>query len=111
MEKITTDAELVVHKESGWFDGKRYNVGHLFVWAKERFAVEDVDVEGLLDQISDLDVGSISLDNVDSDKPILLSHTNHIIDGRHRLYKAVVEKRSTIRAIRLPKDLPPETEL
>ncbi|MCX6716004.1 MAG: hypothetical protein NT077_03225 [Candidatus Taylorbacteria bacterium] len=111
MEKSLIDTELITHKESGWFDGKRYNVGHLFVWAKERFSVEDVDIDGLLDQISDLDVGSNSLDNVDSDKPILLGHTNHIIDGRHRLYKAVVEKRSTIKAIRLPNDLPSETEL
>ena len=111
MEDPPTDAELIDHKESGWFEGKRYNVGHLFVWAKERFPQEDVDIADLLDQISDLEVDSTSLQNIDSDKPILLSHKNHIIDGRHRLYKASVEKRSTIKAMHLPKDLPFETEL
>jgi len=111
MERPPTDAELIDHKESGWFEGKRYNVGHLFVWAKERFPLEEVDIADLLDQIPDLEVDSTSLHDIDSDKPILLSHTNHIIDGRHRLYKASVGKRSTIKAIHLPKDLPTETEL
>ncbi len=111
MEKSPTDAELIDHKESGWFEGKRYNVGNLFVWAKERFPLEDVDIADLSDQISDLEVDSASLQDIDSDKPILLSHTDHVIDDRHRLYKASVEKRSTIKAIRLPKDLPSETEL
>ena len=111
MERPPTDAELIDHKESGWFEGKRYNVGHLYVWAKERFPLEEVEIADLLDQISDLEVDSTSLQDIDSDKPILLSQTNHIIDGRHRLYKAFAEKRSTIKAIHLPKDLPSETEL
>lgn len=111
MEKPPTDAEVIDRKESGWFENKWYNVGHLFVWAKERFPIENMDIADLLNQISGLEIDSTSLNRIDSDKPILLSHTNHVIDGRHRLYKAFIEKRSTIKAIHLPKDLPVETEL
>ena len=111
MERPPNDTELIAHKESGWFDGKRYNVGHLFVWAKERFPAEDVDTVSLSNQISNLEINSESLDKIDPSKPILLSHTGHVIDGRHRLYRDATENRSTIKAIRLPKDLPREMEM
>ena len=111
MEKSPSPAELVDHKESGWFEGKRYNVGYLYVWASERLPVGVVDVSSLQNQLEGLEYSPLSLSKVDTSKPILLSHTGHIIDGKHRLYKAAVENRQTIKVIRLPKELPLEAEL
>ena len=111
MEKLSKATELIEHKESGWFNGKRYNVGHLYVWASEKFPVEDVCVSDLQNQLEDQKFDSIPFNKIDMNKPILLSHTNHIIDGKHRLYKAVTENHRTIKAIRLPEELPIDTEL
>ena len=111
MDKIPTPEELIAHKESGWFEGKRYNVGQLYIWASERFPVEEVAVPDLQDQISNLDFDAKSFSGMDADKPILLTHTGHIIDGNHRAYKATSEQRQTIRAIRLPEELPLESEM
>ncbi len=111
MENTSIDTELIAHKESGWLGEKRYNVGKLFVWARERFPVEEVDVAGLVEQISGFKTDSSALGNIDPDKPILLSNTNHVIDGRHRIYNAFIKQRPTIKVIRLPEVLPADAEL
>ncbi len=41
------------------------------------------------------------VNNADLSYPIILSPGNSVLDGKHRLIKALIEKRETIKAVRL----------
>ena len=42
----------------------------------------------------------IAVQNADLSKPIILSENGAIFDGRHRVVRAIIDKRETIKAVR-----------
>lgn len=137
MEKIPTDN---TKRESGCFEGKRYDVGRLYEFA-ESIPTEVVPIEEFNTVISpeneswtgtdgkiigpyniardweSAQQNSIwshhieSIKRVNLDVPILVSYSGHVIDGQHRVVRTFIEGKKDIKIKRLPRELPEDLQL
>ena len=94
------------------YDGKVYNV-HAAVTASLKLPVKKLLIEDLYigypslcyDNFRDFIAHIKLVNDADLQYPILLNENGAIIDGKHRLAKAILLGHKTIKAKRFPKDL------
>ncbi len=137
MEQIKNDNE---RKESGYFEGKRYDISKLYKYTEnipteivplnefesvisienESWVGTDDNFIGPYNIVKDWDAAQKnptwelhveSIKRVDLDVPILVSYTGHVIDGQHRIARSFIEGRDEIKVKRLPKELPSDLEM
>lgn len=71
-------------------------LNHLYVWAKyETLSLREL--AGHVKAVMDADLSF----------PIILDEDNDIMDGRHRIMKAIIEGKETIKAVRFEKNPSP----
>lgn len=137
METVPTENRP---RESGYFEGKRYDISKLYQFA-ENIPIEIVSLEEFNTIISPENEswtgtdGKIigpyniakdwesaqknplwsnhveSIRRADLDIPILVSYNGHVIDGQHRIIKAFIEGRTEIKIKKLPQELPDYLQL
>jgi len=91
------------------------------IWkAAEGVAVESIAVDAIheIDEdcwfngrpatVRDVVRHALSIHNADLARPVILSSEGHVLDGMHRIAKALLEGRATISAQRLPTDPEPD---
>lgn len=121
--------------ESGYFEGRRYDVARLYEFA-ETIPTEEIPLDAFREVISPQNESWLGTDgkiigpfniykdwtaaqanpiwhrhvesirNVSLDVPILATYTGYVLDGQHRVVRSFIEKRSVIKIKRLPRVLP-----
>lgn len=71
-------------------------VNHLYTWYEKKF-----------DNLRDLASYIRAVNDADLSYPIILDEDGVVMDGRHRIVKALVEGRETIKAVRFEENPPP----
>ncbi|MDP3645761.1 MAG: hypothetical protein Q8R25_01605 [bacterium] len=127
-------------RESGSLDGKKYDIEKVYAFA-ESIPIESAQLEEFRSVISKendswfgIDEKHIqpheivenwnaiqkdpawakhvaSINNANLDRPILVSHMGHVLDGQHRVIKSFLQGSETIKVKRLPVELPKELEM
>jgi len=126
--------------ESGYLDGKRYDVDQLYKFA-EGIPIEELPIEQFSSVISLENESEYLSDGkrirpheiverweelqsdpvwsglvnhianvIDLERPVLLSHAGHVIDGQRRIIRSFIEGRTSVKAKRLPENLPKSLE-
>lgn len=129
-----------MRKESGYLNGRRHDIEKVYRFAEtipveiaplaefQHVISEDNDTTYEIDGqsvrpyeiVRDWDAMQMnpvwqkhvhSITRVDLDKPILVSHSGHVLDGQHRIIRSFVEGKTDIKVKRLPQDLPADLEM
>jgi len=104
-------------------DGKKYHVSALFDWAQENYPLQELPIDlvahtftkgKLSDERDGTPAFTLRAQESLLDYPILVGIDHKgpdVIDGRHRLWKAIKEGRTTIRGYLVDFDLLPPSAL
>lgn len=66
-------------------------------------SVQKFDCEDLYDFLQHVRM----IESVDMNEPIILNHRGQILDGRHRICRAILDGKTTIKAIKFLRDVAP----
>jgi hypothetical protein len=101
-------------------DGNKWPAKYLYEKAKERglktesIKLRHLDIsslpwqDGKIENIDCFLYHSVRIQNCDTSIPIIIRQDGYILDGWHRVCKAVLEGKKEIKAYRFEKYLPPE---
>ncbi|MCD6162602.1 MAG: hypothetical protein J7K40_09350 [candidate division Zixibacteria bacterium] len=112
---ITVESATDIHKQRFEYKDQRYVIKNLISLASE-LPVQEMPLEHL--NIFDLHpdiksfrnwIGHIkSVLDADLDCPIILDDEGYVMDGRHRIAKAILEGKETIKFVRFRETPPPD---
>lgn len=90
--------------------GKRWSAAKLVEYCKEqKYPIFDLPLAGISLDVLPWDIKDIAdfifemkrIRNVDTSKPIILDNKGYICDGWHRVARAILDGKKTIKAIRI----------
>lgn len=110
------EAETHVHEECYIYNGRRYSTANLIdiskglpIFKVPLVAFSTSYMPWTVDSIDDIIFHMIRVENTDLKYPIILDTFGNIANGWHRVMKAIMLKKKTIKAVRLV-CMPPYTE-